>query len=66
MKEFIEALTIFMKYNDCDSPFSCEHDILYVTCIDPELVSKEDDKKLDELGFFVEDDVYVSYRYGSS
>lgn len=68
MSDLIEALKIFIKYYDCEHPFSCEHDTLYVTCIDPELVLQEDIQKLDELGFFIDEENggFVSYRFGSS
>lgn len=66
MKKLIEALTIFLKYGDPDYPTHCEHDQLTIM-IDPSLVSEEDIKKLDELGFFPEDgEFFKSYRYGSA
>ena len=74
MKELIEALQIIDKYIETDYsrkyPFSCEHDIIYVTAIDdPGKISQKDLERLDALGFCYEPDVYeylVSYRYGSS
>jgi len=50
MQQLIEALQIMLKYGNPESPTHCEHDELTVM-IDPELVSAEDIKKLDELGF---------------
>ena len=48
--DMIEACKIFKKYKDCKFPFNCNHDELYVA-VDPELVSNEDKKQLEELGF---------------
>jgi hypothetical protein len=66
MKKLIEALTIFLKYmENVKYPTHCEHDTLHVAC-DPEIVSKEDIDKLNELGFFVNEyGGFSSYRYGS-
>lgn len=66
MDELIKALQIFLKYGNKKYPTSCEHDILYVD-IDPIVVSDEDKKALDELGFFVDDenDCFASFKYGS-
>lgn len=30
MKDLIKALEIFMKYNNTQFPFHCEHDVLYI------------------------------------
>ncbi len=68
MKDLIKALNIFMKYNpNIHSPFHCEHDTLYICGVEPEEVSDEDKKELENLGFFVgeEDDGFMSFRYGS-
>jgi len=66
MKDLIEALTIFLKYGDPKYPTNCSHDELYVD-IDPDKVSEEDKKRLDELGFFVNEELegFSSYRFGS-
>ena len=66
MEDLIKALLIFLKYGNKKYPTSCEHDILYVD-IDPSVVSYEDKKTLDELGFFVDDenDCFASFKYGS-
>ena len=66
MDDLIEALQIFRKYSDTKYPTNCEHDTLYVD-VNPELLSDEDIKKLDDLGFFVDDEleVFMSYRFGS-
>ena len=54
MKDLIQALQILLKYaNDDRNPTHCEHDQLYIGCgIELEKVTKEDIGKLDELGFF--------------
>lgn len=66
MDDLIEALTIFRKYANPDYPTHCEHDTLWI-CIDPELVTDEDDiKRLDELGFFLSDDGFQSFKFGSA
>ena len=65
VKNLIEALTIFSKYTDTEWPTCCEHDTLYVL-VDPKLVSEEDKKRLDELGFVPGDEEFHSYRYGSA
>jgi len=66
----IEALTILKKYGDPIRPTYCEHDILSICGIDPKDVSKDDKRKLDELGFFVSreygEDAFHSFRYGSA
>ena len=69
MKDLIEALTILAKYMDREqkNPTHCEHDVLYVCHIEPEEVSEEDLKRLDELGFFPDEDGegFMSFRFGS-
>ena len=65
MDDLIEALTIFRKYGNPEYPTHCEHDELSVD-IDPELVSDEDKKKLDDLGFLADEDGhFVSFKFGS-
>jgi hypothetical protein len=65
MEELIKALQILLKYGNPDYPTHCEHDELFVD-ISPELVSKEDLKTLDELGFFPNDyNGFSSYKFGS-
>ena len=69
MKDLIEALQIFLKYaNDDYKPVHCEHDQLYIGCdIELDKVSKADIEKLDELGFFWDDESegFISFRFGS-
>ena len=69
MKDLIEALQILLKYaNDDRNPTHCEHDQLYVGCgIAYESLTKKDIDKLDELGFFwdEESEGFISFRFGS-
>lgn len=67
MSKLIEALQIFLKYGDPDYPTHCEHDELTI-CIDPNIVSEEDKKKLEELSFYESEDgdCFYSFRYGSA
>ena len=65
MKDLIEALQILSKYTDAKYPTWCDHDEFNVS-VDPELVSIEDIKRLEELSFFDNgDQAFVSYKYGS-
>lgn len=67
MDKLIEALQIFRKYGNSEYPTWCEHDMLHICDIEPDLVSKEDTKKLDELGFFVDDSGgFASYKFGNA
>lgn len=69
MKDLIEALNIFLKYGDHRNPTHCEHDILTIAGIDPDEVSEDDKKRLEQLGFFVGNEygesAFHSFRYGS-
>ena len=64
----IEALNIFKKYKNPGYPFHCEHDMLYVMVEGDEVTDEEDRKRLEELGFIVDEDTsnYVSFRFGSA
>ena len=68
MKDLIEALTILLKYGNPDYPTHCEHDTLTICGIEPDDVTDEDKLKLDELGFFVDEDdeYFMSFRFGSA
>lgn len=68
MENLIEALQIFLKYGNPDRPTHCEHDQLTICGIDPAIVSEEDKKKLEVLGFLISefDECFFSYRYGSA
>jgi hypothetical protein len=66
LDQLIEALQIFLKYGNSSYPTYCEHDVLHIA-IDPEKVSEDDKRRLDELGFFVGKewpDHFISFRYG--
>jgi hypothetical protein len=71
MGDLIEALTIFKKYVKADSdyaPIHCEHDVFMVCAgIEEGAVSKEDEKRLEELSFTwnKEYECFTSYRFGS-
>ena len=63
----ISALQIFSKYGNPEYPTMCEHDVMYIAGIDPKMVTEEDIKKLDGLGFFVnEDNCFESFHFGSA
>ena len=68
MEDLIKALQILLKYGNPRNPSHCEREYFYVA-IDPELVSEEDIKELDKLGFLIdseyEDEGFGSFRYGS-
>jgi hypothetical protein len=66
MDDLIKALQILRKYTDLLYPTHCEHDVLYI-CVDPEIVSNEDKKELDSLGFDVDENegCFYSFKYGS-
>jgi len=66
MSELIEALQIFLKYGNPSHPTHCEHDTLHICGIEPGDVSEEDLAKLDELGFFLYEDGFQSFRFGSA
>lgn len=68
MKTLIQALNIFLKYKDVPYPTHCEHDILLISEITFDEVSKEDKDKLNELGFRWSNEYssWSSFRYGSS
>lgn len=68
LTNLIEALEIFKKYGDPEWPTHCSHDLLTICGISPEDVSQADKDRLDELGFFVDEDQesFGSYRYGSA
>jgi hypothetical protein len=64
MADLIKALTIFLKYSDTEYPTNCAHDELSV-CVDPALVSEEDLRALEDLGFFPREEYFASFRFGS-
>jgi hypothetical protein len=65
MEDLIKALQIFLKYGNQKFPTGCEHDCLYVSIL-PDLVSDEDKKELEILGFIpYEEYGFQSFRFGS-
>lgn len=67
MDGLIEALTIFRKYRNEPHPTHCEHDEMMIMGVTEVEVSPEDQKRLDELGFFWSPDgCWKSFRYGSA
>jgi len=66
MSDLIEALNIFLKYGNPAYPTHCEHDVLTVD-IRPNLVSDEDKKRLEDLGFHMNEDSddFHSFKFGS-
>lgn len=64
MDNLIEALTILRKYDNPRYPTNCNHDELWVN-VDANLVSDDDKKRLDELGFFEDEGAFMSYEFGS-
>lgn len=67
MDDLIEALTILRKYGNERWPTHCEHDEMTVCGINPTDVKPDDIKRLDELGFFCDEDdeCFKSFRFGS-
>lgn len=67
MKDLIEALQIFSKYQDVLYPTHCEHDTLMIMEITKDEVSEADQKRLATLGFhWSEESGWFSFRYGSA
>lgn len=67
MEQLIEALQIFLKYDNPTWPTHCEHEILYIIG-DYSAMSTEDKAKLEELGFHWDAamDGWASFKYGSA
>ena len=68
MEDLIKSLKIFQKYANRTYPTACEHDVLYIVGIEPDLVSQADTDELEKLGFIVNenDDGFMSYKFGSA
>lgn len=68
MKNLIEALSIFMGYcGNIPFPTDCEHEVMYIShSVTREGMSDEDIKRLEELGFYWDEelDCFFSYIYG--
>ncbi len=68
MDRLIQALNIFLKYNNTKWPTHCEHDVLMIAGISKDEISDEDAEKLSKLDFSWSDeyDSWVSYHFGSA
>ena len=68
MQDLIKALQIFLKYKNEAYPTYCEHDVLSITGVTQEEVSKEDADALVDLGFYWADvnECWQSFYYGSA
>ena len=68
MKDLIEVLNIFAKYDPPEYFTHCEHDVLYVFVEKYQEVTKEDKERLEVLGFCFneEEKLYYSCRFGSA
>ena len=69
MDDLIKALGILRKYlsNPNDrNPLNTSHDTLWIMDVDPDEVSPEDRAELERLGFFVSEDAFCSFRFGSA
>lgn len=65
-EDLLEALTILsQRPGNLISPFYCSHDTLTVTC-DPADFTTTEIARLDDLGFFADDECFQSYRFGSA
>ncbi len=67
MEDLIKALQILLKYAPGHyAPTHCEHDELYVPCVEYSAVSEEDREELARLGFHEsEHGSFSSRRFGS-
>ena len=68
MENLIEALQIFLKYQNVEFPTHCEHDVLQVVDITEDEVLGTDILRLAELGFHYSEDAeaWLSYHFGSA
>jgi hypothetical protein len=70
LSKLIQALEIFRKYGDPAYPTHCSHDQLTICGINPDDVSDDDKKRLNDLGFLVSNEYgeycFISFRYGSA
>lgn len=67
MLDLIEALQIMLKHGDVKYPTHCEHSELHIYPNNMDF-TQEELRRLDELGFFPDDDLdgFCSYKYGSN
>lgn len=63
--DLIEALTLLRPYRTDPFPTHCEHYELWVMA-DANKVAPEILVKLEKLGFFVHEDGFKSFRFGSA
>ncbi len=68
MKDLIQALRIFQKYQDVTYPTNCEHDVMYIMKITQDEVSDTDKAELETLGFHWDEEVgcWATFKYGSA
>lgn len=70
MDDLIKALQILRKYGNPQFPTHCEHDVMMVVGINPDIVSNDDKQELENLGFFVSnkygESMFQSFRFGSA
>lgn len=68
MNDLIAALLLMQSRLtlDIDRPFWCTHDELHVVGVDPDRFSEDELLQLEEWGFFVSDDGFMSFRFGSA
>lgn len=68
MKDLIEALQIFQQYANVNRPTHCEHDVLMVVDVAQDAVSDGERIRLDNLGFFWDDEsnTWSSFRFGAA
>ncbi len=62
LDDIIKALTILRKYDNPKSPICCGHDELSVR-MDLNLVSDDDIKILEDLGFWVDNESNDSFQF---
>lgn len=70
LADLIEVLQFVQTKIDADSytalrPFHCEHDELWL-CVDASLFTEAEQAWMDEKGFFVDDEGFKSFRFGSA
>ena len=69
MKDLIEALQIFQRYQeDTKWPTHCEHDVLHIMGVEKDAPDVGERERLQALGFLWSDSdsCWISYRFGSA
>lgn len=68
LSELIEALQIFLKYGDAEFPTHCEHDQMRMCNVATHLITSEDARRLEKLGFEYDENEgnFRSYAFGSA